>query len=308
MTAIGDNLEMENAAQLNKASKEEIAAKPLNSRREKIAFLSAVLFTAGSLIIHDKRLCAAVTTRHESIKDAVATVVRSLTGKEPVAENTGKTCEIVIDGAQELLCECGVLNKETLVACERIDQSVVADRVSAAAYVRGAYLGSGSLNAAKYHLEFSFGKASVAKDFAALLDGFGIKTEFTVHKQRAMVYTKDSEHISDCLALMGGVKAVLALNSIMAARQMSAHINRQQNCDMYNIDRQINTGIEQCAYLKELDLSELSASLREAAQARLSHPDYSYEQLAAMLGLTKSGLKNRLRRLKEIYNSAKSDE
>jgi len=34
---------------------------------------------------------------------------------------------------------------------------------------------------------------------------------------------------------------------------------------------------------------------------RLAHPDYSYEQLAALLGITKSGLKNRLRRLKEIY-------
>ena len=185
--------------------------------------------------------------------------------------------------------------------CDGIDKALTRERADAAAFVRGAYLGGGSLIVPKYHLEFSFGKKTIAEDFAALILRFGIKTELTAHRGRAVVYTKDSEHISDCLALMGGVKAVLSLNSIIAARQMSAHINRQQNCDMHNIDKQINTGLSQCAYLKELDLSVVSQGLKEAAQMRLAHPDYSYEQLAALLGITKSGLKNRLRRLKEIY-------
>ena len=121
-----------------------------------------------------------------------------------------------------------------------------------------------------------------------------------------MVYLKESEAISDCLALMGAAKAVLSLNSIMAQRQMSEHINRQQNCDMHNIDKQINTGISQCAYLRELDMNALSGTLEETARARLEHPDYSYEQLGALLGVSKSGLKNRLRRLKEIYDDARN--
>lgn len=302
MTGADGNTELEEAeSKLCKASKEELALKPLASRGEKAAFLSAVIFTSGSLLIHGSRVSASVSTQNEFLAKAVSDAAQSLTGKAAEVSRVGKTSEVLISDAVELLGECRVLNSESWVVCDGIDKALTRERADAAAFVRGAYLGGGSLIVPKYHLEFSFGKKTIAEDFAALILRFGIKTELTAHRGRAVVYTKDSEHISDCLALMGGVKAVLSLNSIIAARQMSAHINRQQNCDMHNIDKQINTGLNQCAYLKELDLSVVSQGLKEAAQMRLAHPDYSYEQLAALLGITKSGLKNRLRRLKEIY-------
>ncbi|MCI8595448.1 MAG: DNA-binding protein WhiA [Clostridia bacterium] len=302
MTGADGNTELEEAeSKLCKASKEELALKPLASRGEKTAFLSAVIFTSGSLLIHGSRVSASVSTQNEFLAKAVSDAAQSLTGKAAEVSRVGKTSEVLISDAVELLGECRVLNSESWVVCDGIDKALTRERADAAAFVRGAYLGGGSLIVPKYHLEFSFGKKTIAEDFAALILRFGIKTELTAHRGRAVVYTKDSEHISDCLALMGGVKAVLSLNSIIAARQMSAHINRQQNCDMHNIDKQINTGLSQCAYLKELDLSVVSQGLKEAAQMRLAHPDYSYEQLAALLGITKSGLKNRLRRLKEIY-------
>jgi hypothetical protein len=302
LTGADGNTELEEAeSKLCKASKEELALKPLASRGEKAAFLSAVIFTSGSLLIHGSRVSASVSTQNEFLAKAVSDAAQSLTGKAAEVSRVGKTSEVLISDAVELLGECRVLNSESWVVCDGIDKALTRERADAAAFVRGAYLGGGSLIVPKYHLEFSFGKKTIAEDFAALILRFGIKTELTAHRGRAVVYTKDSEHISDCLALMGGVKAVLSLNSIIAARQMSAHINRQQNCDMHNIDKQINTGLSQCAYLKELDLSVVSQGLKEAAQMRLAHPDYSYEQLAALLGITKSGLKNRLRRLKEIY-------
>ena len=302
MTGADGNTELEEAeSKLCKASKEELALKPLASRGEKAAFLSAVIFTSGSLLIHGSRVSASVSTQNEFLAKAVSDAAQSLTGKAAEVSRVGKTSEVLISDAVELLGECRVLNSESWVVCDGIDKALTRERADAAAFVRGAYLGGGSLIVPKYHLEFSFGKKTIAEDFAALILRFGIKTELTAHRDRAVVYTKDSEHISDCLALMGGVKAVLSLNSIIAARQMSAHINRQQNCDMHNIDKQIKTGLSQCAYLKELDLSVVSQGLKEAAQMRLAHPDYSYEQLAALLGITKSGLKNRLRRLKEIY-------
>ena len=125
-----------------------------------------------------------------------------------------------------------------------------------------------------------------------------------MRKSRAVVYAKDSEKISDCLALMGAGKAVLAFNSLLAERQMSEHLNRQQNCDMHNIDKQIDTGLRQCEFLRALEPDDLSPVLRETAAARLAHPDFSYEQLAQATGVSKSGLKNRLRRLREIYEKA----
>ena len=265
MTGADANTELEEAeSKLCKASKEELAAKPLSSRKEKAAFLSAVLFTSGSLLIHGSCVSASVSTQNEAFAKTAASVAQSLTGKPAEVTLGGKTFEILIADAVELLGECKVLDPEKRVVLGSIDSELTGEQSEAAAFVRGAYLGGGSLIVPKYHLEFSFGKKSIAEDFEALLGRFGIKAELTAHRGRAVVYAKDSESISDCLALMGGVKAVLSLNSIMAARQMSAHINRQQNCDMHNIDKQINTGLSQCAYLKELDLDSVTAGLKEA--------------------------------------------
>lgn len=283
-------------------SKEEIALKPLFSHKDKLAFLSALIISSGSLVIHGESVAVTLSTANDNLSDAVKRLAEELTGKECLCDKKNKRNEIVIGNAIKLLCQCGILEVEDGVSvCEHIPEKFTEEQ-SAAAYVRGAYLGAGSFTASKYHLEFSFGRKSIAEDFAALLGKFGISAKFAVRNTRAVVYAKDSESISDCLALMGAAKAVLEFNSIIAERQMNEHLNRQQNCDMYNIDRQIETGLTQCAYIKELDLNELSPSLKSAAMLRLEYPDYSYEQLSAMLGISKSGLKNRFRRLKELYD------
>ena len=53
---------------------------------------------------------------------------------------------------------------------------------------------------------------------------------------------------------------------------------------------------------REPALNTLSPALTETAKMRLEHPDFSYEQLGVALGISKSGVKNRLKRLKQIYD------
>ncbi len=293
------------AARLCRDSKEEIAQKPIFSRRDKLAFFSALVFSSGSLLIHGESVAVSLLTENEYLIASVRSVVESLTGKECRITRKGRRNEILVENALSLLCACKVLDTSdgSVTVCNRIAPEF-AEEQSAAAYIRGAYLGSGSLSAGKYHLEFSFGRKTLAEDFASLLQRYGIGTGLAVRKSRAVVYAKDSEKISDCLALMGAGKAVLAFNSLLAERQMSEHLNRQQNCDMHNIDKQIDTGLRQCEFLRALEPDDLSPVLRETAAARLAHPDFSYEQLAQATGVSKSGLKNRLRRLREIYEKA----
>lgn len=290
---------------LGKLSKEEIAIKPLFSRKDKLAFMSALIFTAGSLLIHGESVSVTLTTQNAALSSAVKTLAESLTGREcRVIYKDRRNREIIIENALTLLCACKVLKSDgaSVNVCEHIASEFMAEQSCAVAYIRGAYLGAGSLSAGSYHLEFSFGKKTLAEDFTQLVSRYGITLKSAVRKNRAIAYTKDSELISDCLALMGAPKAVLSLNELIAKRQMAEHINRQQNCDMHNIDKQINTGIEQCAFIKELDLNTLSPALTETAKMRLEHPDFSYEQLGVALGISKSGVKNRLKRLKQIYD------
>lgn len=295
---------------LCKHSKEEIAGKPLFSHKDKLAFLSALLFSSGSLLIHDGVVAATFSTQNTVLAALVHSLARDLTGRDCLLAQHGKTREIVIDNARSLLISCRVLDGDGGSVCEHIAPELVDEQSAAAAFVRGAYLGAGSLCAGKYHLEFSFGKMTIAEDFAALLGRFSIAARVAVRAERAVVYTKAGEHICDCLALMGAAKAVLRLNAILVDRQVVGNVNRRRNCDMHNIDKQIDAGVRQCAYLKTLDLGALSPPLAATAAARLDHPDYSYEQLASLLGISKSGLKNRLRRLEDLsmQKSTKSKE
>ncbi len=304
----------ENAAAQNtfaftlcKDSKEEIAGKPLFSRKDKLAFMSALLFSSGSLLIHDGRVAVTVSTQNRTILQAVQATAESLTGRACTVHMRGKTSELVLDNALSFLIACRVLDGEGGRVNEHIAPEFVEDQSAAAAYVRGAYLGSGNLNARKYHLEFSFGKKTIADDFAQLLARSGIAAKVAVRAARAVVYCKSGAGICDCLALMGAAKAVLRLNSILVDRQMAEHLNRQQNCDLYNIDKQIDTGLRQCAHIRSLPLDTLTPALKDTAAARLQHPDYSYEQLAAALGISKSGLKNRLRRLEQMHATEREE-
>lgn len=290
---------VDEAVHLCKQSKEEIAGKALFSQKDKTAFLSALIFSAGSLLIHGGNVSLTISTQNEALPKTVRALSECVAGRSCRMTAKGKTQEILIENALPLLTRCKVLDTTggTVTVCDRIAPELIGEQSTAVAYVRGAYLGAGSLSAGKYHLEFSFGKRTLAEDFAALLHRFEVSAKVAVRAGRAVVYTKDSGSIGDCLALMGANVSALKFHSLLVTRQMSEHLNRQQNCDMHNIDKQVDTGLKQCVRLKELDTSTLSPPLRAAAEARLAHPDYSYEQLGALLGISKSGAKNRLRRL-----------
>ncbi|MDE7395835.1 MAG: DNA-binding protein WhiA [Clostridiales bacterium] len=288
--------------QLCVLAKEELSEKPLFSRTEKLAFLSALIFSSGSLIMGRGEVSVKMTTESEALVKAVCVCTESVIGRAPVVSgNLRKDIEIP-HAASLLLDACVLTEKDGEIAVYEGIAPLFTTQ-AAAAYVRGAFAGAGSLTSEKYHLEFTFGSRAIADDFLKLLEQISVHGKLAVRKERAVVYVKDGEEICDCLALMGAGKACLQLNAIMAERHMSGEMNRKRNCDLYNIDKQIDAGLRQVAFLKELNLDELTWPLREAAALRMAHPESSYEELAAMLGISKSGFKNRLKRLQAIYET-----
>ena len=59
---------------------------------------------------------------------------------------------------------------------------------------------------------------------------------------------------------------------------------------------------------KKIGLSKLSDVLRETAEARLENDEASLQELADILNVSKSGIRNRFRRLEELYNSLIENE
>ena len=83
--------------------------------------------------------------------------------------------------------------------------------------------------------------------------------------------------------------------------------NRAANCDAGNIAKQVKAASQQIAIIEQMQangtLQSLSPKLQETAMMRVQNPDATYEELANMLGITKSGMVNRLRKIIQLHNS-----
>ena len=77
--------------------------------------------------------------------------------------------------------------------------------------IKGAYLGSGSINnpEKKYHLEIGFKEKKNAEEIKEYLKKYDIKSNALEKNNQYSIYLKDSEEISKFLALIGANKSVL---------------------------------------------------------------------------------------------------
>ncbi len=83
--------------------------------------------------------------------------------------------------------------------------------------------------------------------------------------------------------------------------------NRVANCDSGNINKQVKAASHQIAIIQQMQadgtLQTLSSKLQETATARVENPNATYEELARILNITKSGLVNRLRKIIQSHNA-----
>jgi DNA-binding protein WhiA len=91
------------------------------------------------------------------------------------------------------------------------------------------------------------------------------------------------------------------MNNEIALRELRNNANRRANCDTGNIGKQVNASSAQITIIKNKiqsgEIKNLSPKLQETASVRYTHPDATYEELASMLNITKSGVVNRLRKI-----------
>ena len=176
--------------------------------------------------------------------------------------------------------------------------------------IKGAYLGSGSVNnpEKKYHLEIGIKEKTNAQKLKEYLMKYDIKSNMIEKNNQYSIYLKDSEEISKFLALIGASKSVLKFEEIRVQREMNNKINRIVNCETANLNKTINASIEQIEAIKKLKLSKkfekLDEPLKEIAELRLNNPNASLIELGKMLKqpVGKSGVNYRLKKILEIAN------
>jgi cell division protein WhiA len=206
------------------------------------------------------------------------------------------------DGAYAILHRAGVLDRSHRPLA-RPPARVVARRCCAAAYLRGALLGAGTLSGPRdLHLEIRTAEVDGARFLAALAARLAGELHVQGRSSHATAYAKGTEAVADVLVAAGAVDVVLALEERAVVAATRADANRLANADHANLVRTSRAAHAQLEALHRLDLEALPDELHEIALLRLRHPTASTAELARRCepALSKATVYRRLRRLQEL--------
>ncbi len=173
-------------------------------------------------------------------------------------------------------------------------------------FLRGVLLGSGSISfgSAGPHVEFVQADASAAEELRAALATLDVRALIVERRGRHIVYLKGQEEIAALLRLVGANRGVLELETARVGRDVRARLNRLLNAEEANLGRTVRAADRQLSAIARLEaegsLGALAPALRETAAARRRMPDADLDTLSVTLGVSRSAVNHRLRRLVEL--------
>lgn len=211
-----------------------------------------------------------------------------------------------VDSREQLVTSFGHTGAETTL---RLNRAVLENDCCTAAFLRGAFLTCGNLSdpQKEYRLEFTVPHQTLANGLYTLLSETAAvqsKPAQGVRKGNYVIYWKDSEQIENFLTYLGASNAAMDLMQVQMYKEAKNNINRKANFETANMDKTYSASARQIAAIAALsdagELEHLTQPLKELAQVRLENPDMTLKELAAFLGVSRSGVNHRLQRLVEL--------
>ena len=174
------------------------------------------------------------------------------------------------------------------------------------AFVRGLLLGTGSISAGPGgpHVEFVLRDPGSALKLQHLLGESDVRASRMERRGRQVVYLKGQEQIAGLLRLTGANRALLDFESSRVSREVRNRLNRLLNAEEANLSRTVRAADRQLQAIARLEasgeLDQLTDGLREAAAQRRRQPEADLDTLSSSLGIGRSAMNHRLRRLVEL--------
>jgi cell division protein WhiA len=296
--------------------REELATIAPQRECDRRAELSALFHSAGSLHLRgagdwalhlDLGSGAAARRAFALLRDSgIRSEIRTYRRR---AFDTATRYQLHVSGDAEalrVLAAAGVVDRRH-APLERPPRRVVARSCCRAAYLRGAFLGAGSLSLGRApHLELRASSRESASLLARLARTEDVRLATAHRVGHWLAYAKSWETIESLLALMGAVETVLALEERQVLAETRSRANRLANADHANLVRMSRSARRQLAAVEWLraneELAGLPDPLREAAELRLRYPTESLRELAARTepAATKAAVHRRLRLLEGL--------
>lgn len=197
-----------------------------------------------------------------------------------------------------------------------IDSLLVGSTCCKRAYIRGAFLASGSLSDPEktYHLEFVNDHEVHAQDLVKLINSFDMDSKIIKRKKYYVVYLKEGRQIVDLLNIMEAHVALMELENLRILKEMRNNVNRIVNCETANLKKTVSAAVKQyedIMYIEEtVGLHQLSEGLEAVAVLRKENRDASLKELGQMLSppVGKSGVNHRLRKISAIADKLRDEK
>jgi DNA-binding protein WhiA len=267
------------------------------------------LLGRGALSFHLDLVESAVARRAFSILRTLRVDSQIRTYRQRAFGRESRT-QLHVDGtphAIDVLGESGVLGREGL-PLDRPPGRVVARSCCRSAYLRGAFLGAGSLSGPRSpHLEVRTPLHAGAAFVRSVASAAEVRMRVIDRASHSAAYAKSWEAIEGYLSVAGATAIVLALEERGLVAGLRADANRLANADHANLVRQSRSASAQLdaarALLESGSLERLAPTLQEAASLRLEHPSLSLRELAGRADppVTKAAMAGRLARLVALH-------
>ena len=301
--------------------KEELSRQISPARHCQIAETAAILSLCGRVQISaEDRYCIKIHTENVAVARKYFTLLKktfNIVTDVSIRRNSylkkNRVYTVIVQEhedayrvlkATKLLDADGEIREDLSVVRSVVTQQACCRR----AFLRGAFLASGSISDPErfYHFEIVCAAEAKARQLKEIMGTFGLDGKIVLRKRYYVVYIKEGSQIVDVLNVMEAPVSLMELENIRILKEMRNSVNRQVNCETANINKTVAASVKQIRdieYIRDtMGFESLPENLEEMAQVRLLKPDATLKELGEALDppVGKSGVNHRLRRLSEI--------
>lgn len=191
-----------------------------------------------------------------------------------------------------------------------INPDLIKKQCCEAAYLRGAFLGSGFISSPKsdFHFEIKSAGEKLAQELMALMRNRGINAKVLQRRNTYVVYLKSGDAILQFLALTEAHKSALELEKERVVKSVRGDVNRMINAELANEHKATKAALEQLFMIKKVlkkhKFETLPKGLQQFIRLRIENPEASLKELGECANppLSKSAINHRLRRLESMVD------
>ena len=311
-------------------TKNELSRLPIEDRCFAIAELAAIVRMCGTIQISGiGKINLKFGTENAAIARRIFTLLKMLydTNIEVMVRKNRQLKKnnnylIVINNTKitkKILEDVGFLTNKDISFYDvsyEMPENLIKNRCCRRSYIRGAFLGGGSISNPEktYHMEFVTNSEEHGIDLSNIINSFDLNSKIVIRKDNYVVYIKEGEQLVDILNIMGAHQALLKFENIRVFKDVRNNINRLVNCETANLGKTIDASLRQVENIEYIDskigIKKLPENLQEIALLRLEYREASLKELGTKLNppVGKSGVNHRFRRIEEIAEELRRKE